>query len=84
MLVQDPGRGRQERPRRWAHGHVSVSAPFAFPIVNFKKKAKVHPWGKERSVLFSNPLEEFPILIISEPSFFAGLVYFKTLSFTVF
>lgn len=28
MLVQDPGRGRQERPRRWAHGHVSVLAPF--------------------------------------------------------
>lgn len=28
MLVQGPGRGRQERPRRWAHGHVSVLAPF--------------------------------------------------------
>lgn len=28
MLVQDPGRGRQERPRRCAHGHVSVLAPF--------------------------------------------------------
>ena len=63
---------------------IHIVNAFAFPIVNFKKKAKVHPWGKERSVLFSNPLEEFPILIISEPSFFAGLVYFKTLSFTVF
>lgn len=32
--------------------HSVCLSTFSFRIVSFKKKAKVHPWGKERSVLF--------------------------------
>lgn len=43
VLVHDLGRRRQGRPRRWAHGHMSVLAPSLTLLSSIAAFLSLHP-----------------------------------------